>query len=237
MADPASTAGRAVAVPLGALAWLRRGKPMHPRGAVFHAVLERSGSDPAWGVPWLDVDARDQVLVRFSRGAGLPAPLPDLLGLAVRIPDGERPIDLLLSSTGRGSVLRWVPLLRRDAAVTYTSIMGYRSDAGILRIAALPEDDGAPAEPAELAAEVGGQAGDRRLVFTLAAARGAERWRPFARLTLTGPTDALDPDVGFDAVRHAPPGLTADGPMARFRAPAYARAREQRTVGRLSRRG
>lgn len=206
---------------------------MHPRGAVFDAVLERFGSEPAWGVPWLDDAARDEVLVRFSRGAGLPAALPDVLGLAVRLPHAERPIDLLLSSTGRSPLLRWVPLLRRDAAVVYSSIMGYRSDAGTLRIAALPEDGGAASEPDELAAEVD----HRRLVFTMAAARGAKRWRPFARLTLVRPVEPLDPDVAFDAVRHPPPGLAADGPMARFRAPAYARAREERTAGRLSRPG
>jgi hypothetical protein len=228
MADPASAAGRAVAVPLGAVARLLGGKPMHPRGAVFDGVLERTGADPAWGVPWLDAAGRAEVVVRFSRGAGLPAGLPDLLGLAVRVPHEERPIDLLLSSTGRGPLLRWVPLPRRDAAVTYTSIMGYRSDAGTLRIAALPEDDDAPAEPDELAAEVGA----RPARFVLAAARGTEPWRPFGRLVLSGPRDPLDPDVGFDAVRHPPPGLAADGPMARFRAPAYARARERRTVSR-----
>jgi hypothetical protein len=232
VADPASAAGRLVAVPLGALARLRRGKPMHPRGAVFDGLLERTGNAPAWGVPWLDAETADQVLVRFSRGAGVPAPWPDLLGLAVRVPGPEQPIDLLLTTTGSGPLLRWVPLVRRDAAVAYTSIMGYRSDAGSLRIAAFPEFPSAPSEPAALAEVVR----DAGLSFTLAAARGAKRWRPFGRLTLTAPRQPLDPDVRFDAVQHPPPGLTADGPMARFRAPAYARAREQRTLGRLSRR-
>jgi hypothetical protein len=233
MADPARTAGRLVAVPLGALARLRRGKPMHPRGAVFDGVLERTGSGPGWGAPWLDDAGRDEVLVRFSRGAGVPSVLPDLLGLAVRVPHPGGPIDLLLTSTGSGPLLRWVPLPRRDAAGTYTSIMGYRSDAGTLRIAAFPQVEAAPSEPATFAQVVR----DRGLAFTLAVARGAQRWRPFGRLILTAPREPLDPDVRFDAVRHPPPGLAADGPMARFRAPAYARAREQRTAGRLSRRG
>lgn len=221
MADPASAAGRLVAVPVGALARLRRGKPMHPRGAVFDGVLERAGGGPGWGVPWLDDVATDEVLVRFSRGAGLPAPLPDVLGLAVRVTSPERPIDLLLSSTGRGPLLRWVPLPRRDAAVVYTSIMGYRSAAGTLRIAAIPEFGEAPSEPAALAAAVG----DRGVAYTLAVARGATRWRPVGRLTLTAPRAPLDPEVRFDVVRHPPPGLAADGPLARFRAPAYASAR------------
>jgi hypothetical protein len=229
MADPARAAGRLVAGPLGAVTRLRRGKPMHPRGAVFDGVLERRGSAPEWGVQWLDEAATDPVLVRFSRGAGLPAPVPDLLGIAVRVPHAEHPLDLLVTTTGRGPLLRWIPLPRRDAAVPYTSIMGYRSDAGTLRIAALPEFPAAPSAPEALAAAVR----DGSLAFTLAAARGAGRWRPFGRLTLTAPRAPLDPDVRFDAVRHPPPGLAADGPMARFRAPAYARAR----AARVSRRG
>src|SRR5688572_13914175 len=80
-------AGRMVGVALGALARLRHGKPMHPRGAVFAAVLERSGSgNGAWGVPWLDSASSEAAVVRLSRGAGLPAALPDLLGLAIRLP-------------------------------------------------------------------------------------------------------------------------------------------------------
>jgi hypothetical protein len=66
------------------------------------------------------------------------------------------------------------------------------------------------------------------LVFTLAAARGAGPWQPFARLRLLAPVPEVDPDLRFDAVRNPPAGLVPDGPMARFRAPAYAAAREGR---------
>jgi hypothetical protein len=218
--DLAEVAGRVVGVPLGALARWRQGKPMHPRGAVFDGVLERGTG--TLGVPWLDEPARDEVLVRVSRGAGLPAPLPDLLGLAVRIPEG--PVDLLLTSTGTAPLLRLVPVPRRDAATTYSSIMGYRSDAGTLRLAALPGFGHAPSDPDPLAGDVA-RAG---LVFTLAAARGGDRWQPFGRLTVTAPREVRDPDVRFDAVRHPPEGLVPDGPMARFRAPAYAAARRGR---------
>jgi hypothetical protein len=199
---------------------------MHPRGAVFDAVLHRHDG-PAWGVPWLAATATDDAVARLSRGAGLPAPLPDVLGLAIRLPggsSGQAPIDLLLTTTGRGALTRLVPLPRRDAAAFYSSIMAYRSDAGAVRVAAVPETDGVPSDPAELADRVAG--GDLR--FTLVAARGLGAWEPFGRLTLTDPVPALDPDVRFDAVRHPPPGLAPDGPMARFRAPAYAQARAGR---------
>ena len=221
MIDPAGSAGRWVAVPLGALARRRGGRPMHPRGAVFDAVLERGGDAFPWGVPWLDGPARDRVVVRLSRGAGLPAPLPDLLGLAIRLPADDGPVDLLLTTAGRGALTRLLPFPRRDTAAVYSSIMGYRSDAGVLRLAAFPGASGVPSEPEPLAAAVAREG----LSFTLQAATGTGPWRPFARLILGAPREPLDADVRFDAVRSPPPGLVPDGPMARFRAPAYATAR------------
>jgi hypothetical protein len=201
---------------------------MHPRGAVFDAVLERHGSPAFEGVPWLEATATDSAVVRLSRGAGLPAPLPDLLGMAVRLAGPGGPVDLLLTSTGRSALGRLLPVPRRDSAAVYSSIMAYRSDAGSVRLAALPEDHGVPSDPGPLAGAVARD----DLLFVLAAARGLRPWQPFARLTLTRPVPQLDPDVRFDAVQHPPPGLVPDGPMARFRAPAYARARAARTESR-----
>ncbi len=219
MTDLLRTAGRAVAVPLGALARRRRGKPMHPRGVVLDAVLERTGGPAGWGVPWLARSGDEAALVRLSRGAGLPSPLPDLLGLAVRLRGPDGPVDLLLSTTGRGRLTRWLPVPRRDAGAAYSSIMGYRTPAGPVFLAALPEPG---AGPVAAAARAG------RLAFTLAAARGTGPWQPFARLRLLAPVPEVDPDLRFDAVRNPPPDLVPDGPMARFRAPAYAAAQEGR---------
>src|SRR3954451_10255298 len=61
-------------------------KPLHPVGAVSRGTLHRYGLTPSVGVKWLDEPGQDKVLVRFSRALGLPGPLPDVLGLAVRIP-------------------------------------------------------------------------------------------------------------------------------------------------------
>jgi hypothetical protein len=223
LGPPAAGLGRVLAVPLGGIARLRHGKPMHPRGVVLDAVLERTGTTPPWGVPWLDRPGRDRAVVRLSRGAGLPDRLPDLLGLAVHLPGED--VDLLLSSTGRGRLSRLVPAARRDPATTYGSIMGYRSAAGTLRLAAIGERT------------AGGSAdGGNGLVFALAAARGSGTFRPFGRLVLGAQVPAGDPDVRFDAVRRPPPGLRPDGPMARLRAPSYARARAGRDpdgAGRL----
>jgi len=141
MAHLVDLAGRAVAVPVAALARARGGKPMHPRGVVFDALLERRGL--ATGIDWLDAIGADDVVVRLSRGAGLPPRWPDLLGFALRLP-GERPVDLLLSSTGSGRWTRRVPVLRREAATGYGSIMAYRSAAGPVRLAAGPPGTGLP---------------------------------------------------------------------------------------------
>ena len=213
LGPPAAVLGHVLAVPVGALAALRGGKPMHPRGVVLEGTLEFTGATPPWGVPWLDEARTERVLVRLSRGAGLPERLPDLLGLAVHLPGGD--VDLLLSSTGTGRVTRLLPVARRDAATTYGSIMGYRSAAGTLRLAAVAERT------------AGGRTDGvaSGLVLVLAAASGPAPWRTFARLVLGDPVAAGDPDVRFDAVRRPPPGLLPDGPMARLRAPSYLRAR------------
>ena len=203
MADLPDAACRLVAVPLAVLARVRGGKPMHPRGVVLTARLSRTGLARPSGVRWLDEAGTDDVLVRLSRGAGLPPPLPDLFGFALRAP-GETPVDLLLSSSGRSRWTRRVPVLRRDPATTYGSIMGYRAPAGPVLLAVHPQAPGA---------------------FTLTATVGRGPEQPFARVVLGAETEPSDPPLHFDAVLHAPPGLVADGPLARFRRPAYTAAR------------
>jgi hypothetical protein len=88
----------------GALARLRRDRALHPNGATQRgrAQLAPAGADLARE---LDVEA----IVRFSRGAGLPARFPDVNGLAIRLVDARGPglhRDLLLSSAGPGPLRR-----------------------------------------------------------------------------------------------------------------------------------
>ncbi|MGY1917000.1 hypothetical protein [Blastococcus sp. SYSU DS0973] len=136
-------------------------------------------------------------------------------------------MDLLLSTTGSGRLTRFLPVLRSDAAATYGSIMAYRSAAGPVRLAAFPERAGILSDPGPVA----GAADRGAVAFTLAAAIGHGGWRPFATLRAIGAHRPPEPALRFDAVRNAPPGLAADGPLARFREPAYATARD---VGRPS---
>ncbi|MGY1841993.1 phosphodiesterase [Modestobacter sp. SYSU DS0875] len=228
MADLGTVAGRAVARPLVALTRVRRAKPMHPHGVLFRARVERTGPAAPWGVDWIDDPGEQEALVRLSRGAGLPRTLPDVLGLALRLPDGGpggRPVDLLLSSTGRGRLTRLVPVLRRDAAATYGSIMAYRTPVGPVTLAAWARPATLPSDRATLAVRAPGT------VFTLAAALDRGPWEPFARVVLGAPHEPPDPPLHFDAVVDHPPGLVPDGLIARFRRPAYAAVRAEQQHG------
>src|SRR5689334_10281760 len=102
-------------------------KPLHPRGRVVDARLTRAGVTHPLGVPWLDEPGTDDVVVRFSRGLGLPRGWPDVLGMAVRVPTAAGFADLLYSTTGRGRVTRFLLLLRRRyVPAWYGTLMPYR---------------------------------------------------------------------------------------------------------------
>jgi hypothetical protein len=107
----AAAAGPVVAAGFYALAALPRRRSLYPTGIGYHGWLEVPNDSPARpGVPLFQAGATHPAILRFSRGAGLPEPLPDALGVAIKLPDAHGPgVDqdlLLTSSTDR-------PLLRR----------------------------------------------------------------------------------------------------------------------------
>jgi hypothetical protein len=107
----AAAAGPAVAVGFYALATMRRRRSLHPVGIGYEGRLQvPDDGQPRPAAPPFQPGTTHPALLRFSRGAGLPDPLPDALGVAIKLPDAYGPgadQDLLLtSSTDR-------PLLRR----------------------------------------------------------------------------------------------------------------------------
>src|SRR3954447_14211528 len=85
VSDPA---GWAVSGVLAAVAAARRGKAVHPHGAVHRATLRVPGDRAAPRAARLLSEPGDhEAIVRFSRSVGLPRPLPDLLGMSIRVPD------------------------------------------------------------------------------------------------------------------------------------------------------
>jgi hypothetical protein len=228
VAAPVERAAAATAAGVfGTVAALRRDKPIHPRGVVVHGMLRRHGASEPWGSPWLDEPGEDRCLVRLSRSAGLPGPLPDVGGLAIRLvrPGGD-PADLLLATTGTAPVARHLLVPRRHASRAYTSIVPYTSPRGPVMLAALPEGPrpGLSLEEEEIAAAVTRQP----LRFVLAAAAPRGRWQPFGRLEVSGPpAETVDASVDFDPVVYPLPGLRLPGALARIRAAAYAGARRR----------
>ena len=92
--------------------WLsaRRGRRIfHPRAAAYAARFTAGpGDGGAAAEIFVDGYAYDG-LVRLSRGLGLRPPLPDVFGLALRLPDVYGPgrhQDFLLASSGEGAVSR-----------------------------------------------------------------------------------------------------------------------------------
>jgi hypothetical protein len=204
----ASGAGWLLAAATRTIASLRpAGKPLHPVGVTLVGHLDRRGSRTASGVRWLDEPGRDDVLVRLSRAVGLPPPLPDIHGLALRVRSEEHPADLLLASTGWGRLGRFALTFGRDPrSRPFTSLLPYRTAAGAVVFGARSSGSG-----------------DYELFW----APYDGDWRAFATLTLTG-EPAADQELSFDPVLHQLPGLEQYPAVVRLREPSYRRARKSR---------
>jgi hypothetical protein len=201
----ASAGGALLAGATRAVAALRpAAKPLHPRGETVTGRIHRYGSDPASGVPWLDEPGEDDAVVRLSRAIGLPAPLPDIHGLAIRVLTPEGGADLLLASTGWGRLTRFVLTASRDpSARPLTTLLPYRTARGPLLIGARvlgPES------------------------HTLAWAPPGGEWQEFGVLIRSN-RQAGDQEISFDPVRRQLPGLEQYPAVVRLREPAYTRAR------------
>lgn len=223
---PAKVGGAVIATAVRGLAAVRPAeKPMHPTGRVLRGRLERHGLEPGIGVPFVDRAGVDEVVARESKGVGLPVGLPDIHGLAIRVPLGGatvdearggsgRHADLLLSTNGWGPVTRF--LVVPSAGMTtrpLTTLFPYRSPRGPVLLGARYVDE-------------------RHVELGVAGLRSD--WRVFADLHLeleepgaTGDgTD--DPQLEFDAILNELPELPNYDWVRRVRAPSYAVARRSR---------
>ncbi|MDQ2650802.1 MAG: hypothetical protein M3Z03_14795 [Actinomycetota bacterium] len=112
------------------LARLRGGRrAFHPRGDAWSGWWE--GAALGHNVPSLS--GRHPALVRVSRGVGLPAPLPDVLGLALRVcTTNAGDVDLLFATyQGDRFPIPWPR--RTPEGVVHSTIAAYRSGAGKVR--------------------------------------------------------------------------------------------------------
>jgi hypothetical protein len=135
----------AVSVALAGTAKLRGGKAVHPDGVTYSARLLVDGADLAPDSELLRTPREWPAIVRFSRSVGLPRPLPDLLGMSIRVPDAYgdgKDQDLLFISSADLPILHHLFLPARDVqerpfssslpfrSGSRTFLLGARSHAG-----------------------------------------------------------------------------------------------------------
>jgi hypothetical protein len=229
----AAAAGPMVAAGFYALAALRRRRSLHPTGIGYQGWLrvpnERS---PRSGVPLFEAGATHEALLRFSRGADLPEPLPDALGVALKLPNVHGPgIDqdlLLTSSTDR-------PLLRRLLFPATSFVRGAFSsalpyDLGSERVVLLLVPmltSAGPSTGGQGHRHVGGAVAELRAVaangleLELRTAKSLGRSQPLATVTVGPP---LSP-AQTEALRFNPwttgPGIHPSGWLNLLRDAAY----------------
>ncbi len=177
MTDLLTAPRAAAAAALGLGTAVRGARVFHPHGAARTARLVVDG-DQAWGASLLDRAAVHEGVVRLSRGVGLPTPLPDVDGLALRLPGlgrGGAPLDLLLNSAWR---FAFAPSV---VSRTWSSVLPYRTGSGRqVLLGARPTPEG----------------------FTLLAAPLLGAWMEWGVLTLGEPVDGeglrFRPTLGAD---------------------------------------
>jgi hypothetical protein len=200
-----AVAGAVLGATFGVAALVRRTKPLHPVGQVGTGVLDVTEPLPGLGVPLLAEKRSHTCLVRWSRATGLPAPLPDVEGFAVRF---DRPTaDLLFASTGTGPVSRFL-LVPRTPGVhgPQTTLLPVASRGGALMFRLTPEA-GSGEPPSRLALAVATGTGDWTTVGFLSCVWGPDR------------------PIRFDPVEHALPGTEQYPAVRVLREPAYFMAR------------
>jgi len=228
---PARAAGSALAGVAAAIRLVQRPRPLHPHGVALAGTLTPVAGRAASGLAWLDaLDAPLAVDARLSRSVGLPAALPDVLGIALRIPaDDGTTVDVLLASTGLSPVGRLLLAPHRSVSgAGLSTLMPYRGSAGPVLLGVVADrEPRLPGSPADL----GRALAERPLRLRLLQATPRGRWHVAARIELThdaaGP---LDTAARADPVLAAPPGDTTYAWTRRLRAPGYRIARAGRPV-------
>ena len=194
------------------LAVAREARSLHPRGVTLQGTAAIGPAGRA-----LAASPEVPVVVRFSRGVGLPHPLPDFHGVAVRFVDAHGPgqhQDLLLISAGAPPVLRHLLFPTSTFSGSgYSTVLPYRTGAGRRLFRCAP--------PAFRTLRDIGEALPLELDLRVASVRG--EWQPAATLSL----DAVvrdDAAIRFDPWNTSD-GLVPDGFLNRLRSPAYAASR------------
>ena len=232
-------AGFAVGGVLAGLAAARRGKAVHPHGAVYEAELVVPGQDDALaGTELFGSAGSHAAIVRFSRSLGLPRPLPDLLGMSIRVPDAYgagRHQDFLMVTSVDAPVVHHVFVPAGDVQQRlYSSSLPYRVGDRSLLVGALPRTDSPRPDGGNELERLAAAAATGELVFDLAVAEAWGRFRPVAELRVGDPLPAEADALLFNPWNSGG-GLEPSGFLNRLR--DIASPLSQRAWGRAGRAG
>ena len=213
------------ALPVRFGAALRHRRLFHPVGVLAEGILERT-APPDEGLPMESCD----VIGRVSKGVGLPGGLPDVAGLAWRIPPPPDlrscgPWDVLLASTLAGTRVGLAPAASWSG-VTFSSLMPLRYKDNVwwvrARLASHVSASGLSVQA------ITDEIDSRGVVFDIEQAAGTGSFSPLARLTLRHVDPSCD-DIAFDPALHSGPEVElAPRWLGSFRRAAYRRSREGR---------
>jgi hypothetical protein len=207
------------------LAAVRGGKAVHPHGIVYRARLTIDGvAEAPSGSRLLTAPAEHLVVMRFSRSLGMPRPIPDLLGVSLRVLDAYGQgahQDFLLVSSVDLPVLHHLFVPATDVQQRpYSSSLPYRAGTERFIVGALPHPDSPrPAGETELE-RVRIAAGTGRLRFQLAVAAPMARFTPVAELHVGAPLPPAADALRFSPL-HAGGGLEPLGVLNEMRRYAY----------------
>jgi hypothetical protein len=217
-----------VALPIQLGSAVRRRRVFHPIGVLANGSIERL-APPGEGLP---VQSSDDVVGRVSKGIGLPGALPDIIGLAIRMPPqpfAATSWDVLMASAGAGTLTRMVlrPVTSWTGA-TLSSLMPlrYEDRNWWVRARIVTQID----EPGLSLDSVSAQIDGGGIEFAIEQAPGMQDFQPLARLILNEVVrGGRSHDVAFDPTVHSVPEVKlAPGWLTDLRRRAYWRSREGR---------
>lgn len=226
-------ASEIAALPIRFGAAVRSRRLFHPVGVLANGGIERLAADGD-GLPI----ASGPIAGRVSKALGVPGDLPDIAGLAWRMPStgtASRPWDVLLATAGLGdaSVLANRLLLRPVTSwsnTLFSSLMPLRHGGDLwwvrARLTTAMPSSGLSLDSVVDRIAHGG------LQFDIEQACGTGSFEPLARMNLNEVIPAAehpDDDVAFDPARNSAPGVELwPGWLRRVRRQAYDSSREGR---------
>ena len=220
-----ASAGRLGGVLFKWMSRLRGAKSAHPVGAVYEAALRiDGGAHVPPDATLLATRAEHRAVVRFSRSLGLPPRMPDLFGIAIRLPDvhGEgRHQDFLVVTSVDAPILHhvFVPVTDPQQA-PYSCSLPYRAGNArfLVGVNPLPASPRPPGRTADEKLERAAASGKLRFALSIAALSG--RFLPVGELQVGR---RLPDDL--NGIRFNPwntgGGLEPAGALNRLRAYAY----------------